>query len=139
MYGSGGCAQVSRDAPPPLPDGYTVGEKLFYTGTSVTDSMDNTIVHGQQGEVTGPATHESHNGKGVKVGFPGNTYDINCSLTEVRRLPASTAVTLCARAPHTRRCPRPERSHECLSPGAPQPCCKRSSLRHSSRRKSGGG
>ena len=30
------CAQVSRGAPPPLPGGYTVGEKVFCTGASET-------------------------------------------------------------------------------------------------------
>ena len=42
------CAQVSRDAPPPLPGGYTVGDKVFFTGTSETFPSGNKLVHGQQ-------------------------------------------------------------------------------------------
>ena len=43
---------MSRDAPPPLPGGYTVGEKVFYTDSSDTFDDGNKVVHGQQGEVT---------------------------------------------------------------------------------------
>ena len=28
------CAQVSRDAPPPLPDGYKAGDKVLDTGAN---------------------------------------------------------------------------------------------------------
>ena len=79
-------AQVSRGAPPPLPGGYTVGEKVFYTDTNQTFPSGNKLVHGQQGEVTGPATAETHKGKGVDVRFPGNKGDVCCYLIEVRRL-----------------------------------------------------
>ena len=88
---AGGCAQVSRDAPPPLPGGYRVGEKVFYTGASETFPSGNKLVHGGQGEVVGPATLETHKDKGVAVLFPGNKGSIECLLTKVRRL----------------RCPRP--------------------------------
>ena len=43
---------VSRDAPPPLPGGYTVGERLFFTTDSETFPSGNKVAHGQQGEVT---------------------------------------------------------------------------------------
>ena len=88
---AGGCAQVSRDAPPPLPGGYTVGEKVFYTGASQTLSDGNKLVHSQQGEVTGPATLETYKGKGVNVLFPGNKGSVLCLLTSVRRLRAASA------------------------------------------------
>ena len=80
---AGGCAQLSRDAPPPLPGGYKVGEKLFFMGTSQTVSTGDKIVHGQQGEVTRPATAESVKGKGVDVLFPGNNSIVSCTLDEV--------------------------------------------------------
>ena len=86
-------AQVSRGAPPPLPGGYTVGEKVFYTGSSQTFSSGDKLVHGQQGEVTGPATDEATKGKGVAVRFPGNKGNVNCYLTNVRRLRAASAAT----------------------------------------------
>jgi len=50
-------------------------------------------VHGQQGEVTGPATLEHHKGPGVAVRFPGNTGMVNCRLTQVRRLRAAPAAS----------------------------------------------
>ena len=82
-------AQVSRDPPPPLPGGYKPGEKVFYTGRSKTFASGNKLVHGQQGEVTGPATGESHKGNGVAVLFPGNKGNVECDLTSVRRLRAA--------------------------------------------------
>ena len=89
-------AQVSRHPPPPLDGGFKVGEKLFYTWPSRTFEHKGTtykLVQGQQGEVMGPATSESHKGKGVNVLFPGNTRSIECPLTEVRRLRAASAAT----------------------------------------------
>ena len=84
--------QVSRDAPPPLPGGYKVGEKVLFTGASETVSTGDKLVHGQQGEVTGPATL-AHKGKGVALLFPGNKRNIECDLTTVRRLPTASAAT----------------------------------------------
>ena len=52
---------MSRDAPPPLPGGYKVGDKVFYTGKDKTWDDGDKLVHGQQGEVTGPTTLEHHN------------------------------------------------------------------------------
>jgi hypothetical protein len=86
-------AQVSRNAPPPLPGGYKVGEKVFFTGTSSTSSGGYKRVHGQQGEVVGPATSSRCEGKGVNVLFPGNTDCLSCYLTAVRRLRAAFAAT----------------------------------------------
>ena len=74
-----------------LPGGYKVGEKVFFTGTSQTFPNGDKVVHGQQGEVTGPTTLETHKGKGVRVLFPGNKQSIGCYLTEVRRLRAASA------------------------------------------------
>ena len=76
---------MSRFAPPPLPGGYTVSDKVFFTGASETVPSGRKLVHGQQGEVTGPATNENTKGKGVAVLFPGNKYNVSCYLTSVRR------------------------------------------------------
>ena len=79
-------AQVSREPPPPpLLGGYTVGEQVYYTGESHTFACGNQLEHGKQGEVAGPATFESHKGKGVDVRFPGNKGAISCYLHQVRR------------------------------------------------------
>ena len=82
---------MSRDAPPPLPGDYKVGEKVFFTRASWTAPNGDKVVHGQQGEVTGPATNESHKGKGVAVLFTGNTGNVQCYLNSVRRLRAAPA------------------------------------------------
>jgi len=104
------------DPPPPLPGGYKVGEKVFYTETSQTLSNGDKVVHGQQGEVVGPATAETHKGKGVDVRFPRNKGGVGCYLTTVRPPPPLPAP---ACAPHTRRCPRPARSRDSRCRGAP--------------------
>ena len=77
---------------------------MLYTGYSETFASGNKLVHGQQGEVVGPATSEEAKGKGVNVLFPGNKSNVNCYLTTVRRLRAAPAAPLPACAPHTRRC-----------------------------------
>ena len=78
-------AQVSREPPPPLPGCYTVGEQVYYTGTSETFERGDRLERGKQGEVVGPATLESLRGKGVVVFFPGNKGVVECYLTTVRR------------------------------------------------------
>ena len=117
-------AQVSREAPP-LPGGYRVGEKVFWTGANQTLSNGEKLVHGQQGEVVGPGTGEDGD-KRVSVLFPGNKGNINCLLTTVRRLRAASAATPRLRpTAHTRRCPRPVRPGHTASLlgciGLPQP------------------
>ena len=79
--------QISRSPPPPLPGGYAFGEKVYLTGTSQTFSTGNKLTHGQRGEVTGPATCETHVGKGLDVMFPGNKGNISCYLTNLSRSP----------------------------------------------------
>ena len=68
-------------------NGYTIGDKVYYTGASATFESGNRLEHGKQGEVVGPATGERHRGKGVKLLFPGNKGWIECYLTQARRLP----------------------------------------------------
>ena len=78
---------MSRTPPPPLPGGYAVGETIYCTGASKTFSDGDKLVHGQQGEVVGPATVEGYVGKCVAVQFPGNKGRVDCLLTQARRLP----------------------------------------------------
>ena len=118
------CAQVSRDAPQPLPGDYTVGDKVFYKGASSKyPSGRDKLMYGQQGEVVGPATAESYKGKGVGVRFPGTTLGIvQCLLTKVsRRLPAASAASPPPAAPHTRRCPQATCVPATASAAASQP------------------
>ena len=101
---------MSRDAPPPLPGGYTVGEKVFFTGMNV---------HGQQGEVVGPAINENTKGKGVSVHFPGDKNSFSCYLTSVRRLRATSAGP--SPAPQTRDAAHSPCGPATASAAAPQP------------------
>ena len=100
---------MPRESRMRLPGGYKVGEKVFYTGASQTFPSGNKLVLGQQGEVVGPATLETHKGKGVAVLFPGNNTHVNCYLTTVRRLRATPAATRPRMRP-TRRCMRTPRA-----------------------------
>ena len=68
--------QVSRE-PPPLPDGFVLGEKVYYTGPSETfEDPSETFVleHGAQGEVVGRVRAGGHMFEGVAVRFPGSKY-----------------------------------------------------------------
>ena len=76
--------QVSREPPPPLPGGYTVGQQVYFTGSSKAFESGSRLEHGKQGEVVGPATSESHKGKGVAVSFPGNKRGVECYLSQAR-------------------------------------------------------
>ena len=110
---------MSRGAPPPLPGGYTMGEKVFFTGSNRTWDDGDKLVHGQQGKVTGPVTGEKTKDTQVKVRFPGNRSNVVVNLTSVRRLraaPAADPPHACA--PHTRDA-RPVRAHDSLCRGAP--------------------
>ena len=101
---------MSERGAQPLPGGYTVGDKVFFTGACQTVFTGDKVVHGQQGEVTGPGTLEYHKANCVRVLFPGNKKCILCFLAEVRRFRAASTATSLTCAPHTRRCPRPMRS-----------------------------
>ena len=46
---------MSRAAPLPLPGGYKVGEKVFFTGTSQTFPNGDKVVHSQQGDAVSEA------------------------------------------------------------------------------------
>ena len=105
-----------------VPGGYEVGEKVFFAGQNQTFPNGDKLVHCGEGEVVGPATDETHKGKGVKVLFPGNKGTVNCCLTQVRRLRAASAATppcllpthatlptpLAPALPHRARAPAPQ-------------------------------
>ena len=98
--------------------GYKVGEKVFFTGASETLPRGNKVVHGQQGEVTGPATGKDRD-KRVAVRFPGNNENVNCSLTNVRRLSAASAANRLR--PHTATLPTSHAFPATASAASPQP------------------
>ena len=85
---------MSREPPPPLPDGFVLGEQVYYTGAGKTLEGGNRLEHGKQGEVVGAVTSANQKGKGVDVLFPGNKRAITCLLTSVRRCRAATHSSL---------------------------------------------
>ena len=63
-------AQVSHEPPAaPLPGGYAVGDKVYYTGTGKFFENGDRLKYGKQGEVEGPVTSEELEGEGVAVLF----------------------------------------------------------------------
>ena len=109
-----------------------MGEKVFNTGESHTYSSGNKLVHGQQGEVTGPGTGddvETH----VCVRFPGNKGSVECYLTTVRRLRAASAADPPrACAPHTRDAAHAPCVPTTAPAAAPQPSLHAHSRAHRS-------
>ena len=118
MYRAVGAHQdVSREPPPPLPGGYAVGEQVYYTWAGETLESGDRVVHGEQGEVVGPATFESLRGKGVAVLFPGNKRAVECYLSQVRRK-SRRAATHSSPLPQLLLVPT---HHTAYSPGPPPP------------------
>ena len=109
---------MSRDAPPPLPVGYRVGEKVFFTGPSQTLGHGDKLVHGGQGEVMGPGTGEDRD-KLVIVQFQGNKSANACWLTTVRCLRAASATTPRLRPKRTRGAAHAPRVPATASAAAP--------------------
>ena len=65
---------------------------VFYMEGSQAISNGDRVVYGGKGEVVGPATLETHKGKGLKVQFPGNTGPIDCFLTQLSRAAPPTTL-----------------------------------------------
>ena len=126
-----------KNSPPPLPGGYKVGEKVFFTGASRSFPDGDKLVHGQQGEVVGPATVESIKGKGVRLLFPGNKGDVDCFLTDVRRLSAASAASPRLHPTHA-TLPMPRAFPRQPLPRRPGPHCMRSRSHRSPRMDAGG-
>ena len=106
-------AQVSREPPSPLPGGYTVGEQVYFTGKSHILESGGRVEHGEQGEVVGAATLESHKGQGVAVRFSGNKCTVACCLDQVRRKSRRAA----ARSSPLPQLPLLPTHHTAYSPG----------------------
>ena len=68
-----------------LPGGYAPSERLYYTAKTKTFSDGDSLVHGKQGEVVGPATSDAVKGKGVIMMFEGNKEPIECLLDSLSR------------------------------------------------------
>jgi len=78
--------ELSYSPPPPLPGNYKIGEKLYYIGASGTVSTGDRLVHGEQGEVTGPGIGKWEGRLSIK--FPSkkdNICGIACTLAELSR------------------------------------------------------
>ena len=69
---AGSAAGESR---PPLPGGWEAEDPLYFTRESQTLSNGDKVVHGQQGEVVGPATLNGYVDQSVAVQFAPATSD----------------------------------------------------------------
>ena len=74
---------LSRSPPPPLPGGFSIGEKVYYTGPNKTLESGDRWVHGERGEIVGPAD----DGKQLWVQLPGNKQPHNCPPNSLSRSP----------------------------------------------------
>ena len=95
--------ELSRTAPPQLPDGYAVGEKVWFIGLSETLSSGEELEHAQAGEVTGPATGPGNEVHGLYVMLTGNKGHTGCRLAELSRAAPSAADKAAAEAEAARR------------------------------------
>ena len=82
----------SRPLAQPWPGGYEEKDRVFFTGTSRTLPGGDKLVHGQQGEVVGPAKG-TLKGKGVRVRFSDHKKRVQCELATVRRHSAASTAT----------------------------------------------
>jgi hypothetical protein len=130
-------AQVSRDAPPPLPGGYKVGEKVFCAVASKTFPSGIKVVHGQQGEVAGPGFGYDKDQR-VAVRFSGIKANANCYLTSVRRLHAASAASPRLHPTHA-TLPMPRAFPRQPLPRRPSPHCMRSRSRRTAHCPGAGG
>jgi hypothetical protein len=72
---------------PPLPDGFKLGEAVYFTGASETAPNGENVVHGQKGSVAGAAPSN----EAVAVQFPDNKGSVSCFTNQVRSPRAAAA------------------------------------------------
>ena len=77
---------LSRAPPPPLPGGYAVGERVYFTAVGYKAPNGDTWTPGEAGEVTGPVNDEDR-GVMIMVKFPINDRSVGCFLTTLSRAP----------------------------------------------------
>ena len=84
---------LSRTPPPTtLPGGYRVGDTVFYAAPSEKLSNGDRVLYGEEGEIVGPATSETHKDNGVAVKFSANTRAVSCYITQLGRTPPPTTL-----------------------------------------------
>jgi hypothetical protein len=64
-----------------MPEGYAIGDRLFWTGESVSVDAKNSVVYGKRGEVTGVGSDP----ESVAVLFPGNEESLHCYIGALSR------------------------------------------------------
>ena len=87
-----------------LPGGHATKEKLFYTAADYIFPSGNKVEYRAKGVVVGPATLESHKGKGLAMQFPGNKGVVDCLLTQLSRTPPVRPPRTAARQHACRPC-----------------------------------
>ena len=76
---------LSRSPPPPLPGGFSIGQKVYYTGDSKTLASGNRIAYGEQCEIMGPADSDEPKPDQLNVQFPGRDRHVNMLLSSLSR------------------------------------------------------
>jgi hypothetical protein len=64
--------------------------EVYYRWGSETVSNGDRLEYGGKGKAVGPATGESHKGKGLAVQFPGNKSAVSCLFTQLSLTPPPT-------------------------------------------------
>jgi hypothetical protein len=77
---------LSRSPPPPLPGGFSIGQKVYYTGDSKTLASGNWLVFGEPCEIMGPTDSTEPQPDQLNVQFPGRDKHVNCKLSSLSRL-----------------------------------------------------
>ena len=77
---------LSRSPPPPLPGGFSIGQKVYYTGDSKTLASGNWLVFGEPCEIMGPTDSTEPQPDQLNVQFPGRDRHVNCKLSSLSRL-----------------------------------------------------
>ena len=100
-------SELSHTAPPALPAGFVLGERIFHTGATHTYENGDRLEQGQQGEVIGPAWPTMRS-QGLEVRFDGLPHAlISLPLTMVSRKPPRPPTRLAAKGIKNSRDPLP--------------------------------
>ena len=78
------CDELSKSEPPPLPEGFRIGQTLLFIGKNETMASGKRLIYGQLGQVVGPGKLSARTkGEGLLMKFKGNDGNLGCLLSEL--------------------------------------------------------
>lgn len=77
--------ELSKTPPGPLPEGFQVGEAVYFVGGGETLPTGDFVVYGGMGTVISAGTRENE-GR-IRVTFPQNKWDVACKAQELSKTP----------------------------------------------------